>query len=284
MRRASTFGLAFVLFLQAFTQTGAQSLVLKQTDLTTNQICRIIAREANTNGLPPSFFARLIWKESRFDAGAISPAGAQGIAQFMPATAKSEGLDDPFNPKEAIPASALLLSKLRLQFGNLGLAAAAYNAGEGRVDNWLRKRGVLPIETENYVLDITGEPADSFFEPGKQIAVRPLEKDLGFMESCIRLPIIRTRAAPMALALTMPWAIQVAGNFRRSVVERLWRRIKAQNADLLAGQPMAISKIRSTIGRNGIYAARIGATSRTRANAICGALRANGTPCVVMKN
>ncbi|MEM8539424.1 MAG: lytic transglycosylase domain-containing protein [Pseudomonadota bacterium] len=284
MRQASIFGLAFVLFLQVCTQTYAQSLALKQSDLTTNQICKLIAREANTNGLPPSFFARLIWKESRFDAGAISPAGAQGIAQFMPATAKSEGLRDPFDPKQAIPASALLLSKLRLKFGNLGLAAAAYNAGEGRVDSWLRKGGVLPIETENYVLDITGEPADSFFEPGKQIAKRPLEENLGFMESCIRLPIIRSNATPMAVALTMPWAIQVAGNFRRSVVERQWRRIKSRNTDLLTGQPMAISRVRSYIGRRGIYAARIGAASRSRANAICGALRANGTACVVMKN
>jgi len=53
------------------------------------------------------FFARLIWKESRFDIKAVSPAGAQGVAQFMPATAKRRGLADPFDPEQAIPASAL---------------------------------------------------------------------------------------------------------------------------------------------------------------------------------
>ena len=51
-------------------------------------ICSLIEREAHRNGLPPAFFARLIWKESRFDALAVSPKGAEGIAQFMPATAE----------------------------------------------------------------------------------------------------------------------------------------------------------------------------------------------------
>lgn len=234
--------------------------------------------------MAPSFFARLIWKESRFDEDAVSPAGAQGIAQFMPTTAKEEGLENPFDAKMAIPASALLLSKLRLQFGNLGLAAAAYNAGEGRVDRWLRKGGVLPIETENYVLDITGEPADAFFERNRRIKVRPLDQNMGFMEACTRLPIIETGGSPMSVALTMPWAIQVAGHFNRSIAERKWRQIKARNASLLAGQPMAISRTRTPIGRRGIYTVRIGAKSRSSGNAICGALRANGNSCLVMKN
>lgn len=284
MKKAGTFRLATILYLLALIPAAAQQRAPQPVELSVSQICKLIAREAVTNGLPPSFFARLIWKESRFDAGAVSPVGAQGIAQFMPATAKDEGLDDPFDPKMAIPASALLLSKLRLQLGNLGLAAAAYNAGEGRVNNWLRKGGVLPIETENYVLDITGEPADTFFDHRRSIKIRPLEKNLGFMEACIRLPIVRTRAAPMALALTMPWAIQVAGNFNRTVVERKWQRIKSQNVDLLTGQPMAVSRIRTPIGRRGIYTVRIGAASRSQANAICGKLRANGSSCIVLKN
>lgn len=284
MRGPRTFNFALLLCFLVSNSVSAQQLSKQATELSIGQICKLIAREANTNGLPPSFFARLIWKESRFDENAVSPAGAQGIAQFMPATAKIEGLDNPFDPKMAVPVSALLLSKLRLQFGNLGLAAAAYNAGAGRVDNWLRKGGVLPIETENYVLDITGEPADAFFERSRKIAVRPLEKSLGFLEACMRLPIIETRSAPMAIALTMPWAIQVAGHFKRSIAERKWQRIKSQNASLLTGQPMAVSRTRTPIGRRGIYTVRIGAASRSRANAICGALRANGSACIVIKN
>ena len=61
-----------------------------------------------------------------------------------------------------MPASAKYLGELKTGFGNLGLAAAAYNAGESRVTRWLSSGGFLPLETENYVLDIMGEPADNF--------------------------------------------------------------------------------------------------------------------------
>jgi soluble lytic murein transglycosylase-like protein len=62
---------------------------------------------------------------------AVSRAGAQGVAQFMPATARWRCLADPFDSLEAIAQSAKLLRDLGREFGNLGLAAAAYNAGKG---------------------------------------------------------------------------------------------------------------------------------------------------------
>ena len=88
-------------------------------------ICRLIEAAAEKFGLPKPFFARLIWKESRFDIKAVSPVGAQGVAQFMPATAKIRGLADPFDPEQAIPASASYLAELKAAYGNFGLAAAA---------------------------------------------------------------------------------------------------------------------------------------------------------------
>lgn len=109
--------------------------------------------------LPVEFFVRLLRQESSFFALAVSRKGAQGIAQFMPQTARSRGLRDPFDPfdpDKAIPAAAAYLSELRHQFGNLGLCAAAYNAGATRVSEWLSGRGELPSETQNYVLKITG--------------------------------------------------------------------------------------------------------------------------------
>ena len=284
MRAAITGALALLTFACAISKAQAQSGFADTGPLPVSQICKMIAREANTNGLPPAYFARLIWKESRFDADAVSPAGALGIAQFMPATARSEGLEDPFDPRKAIPASARFLNKLRLQLGNLGLATAAYNAGEGRVDRWLRKGGLLPIETENYVLEITGEPADAFFDPGRQIKDMPLQDGMSFLDACNRLPLIQTGTSPMALALTMPWAVQVAGNFQRSVAERNWQRIKSQNLSDLSGLPIAISRVRTPRGRRGIFAVRIGAESRSSANKICNTLRARGGSCVVMKN
>jgi soluble lytic murein transglycosylase-like protein len=67
----------------------------------------------------------VIWQESRFNARAVSPKGAAGIAQFMPQTASWHGLADPFDPTEALRHSARYLRELRDQFGNLGLAAAS---------------------------------------------------------------------------------------------------------------------------------------------------------------
>ena len=100
-------------------------------------ICGEMQARAAEHALPEAFMARLIWKESLFDPGAVSPKGAQGLAQFMPGTAKLRGLADPFDPVQALAASAGYLAELRTTFGNLGRAAAAYNAGEERVRSWL---------------------------------------------------------------------------------------------------------------------------------------------------
>lgn len=122
-------------------------------------LCRTIDQGAAKHGLPTDFFTRLLWKESGLRANAVSPVGAQGIAQFMPQTAASRGLANAFDPAQAIPASAHYLSDLQDSLGNLGLAAAAYNAGEGRVSQWVAGRTSLPAETQDYVLFITGQSA-----------------------------------------------------------------------------------------------------------------------------
>src|SRR5262249_20209520 len=119
-------------------------------------LCAALATAAATNDLPVDFFTRLIWQESHFKPDAISRKGAQGIAQFMPATARLSGLANPFDPLEAIAKSGQLLRDLRREFGNLGLAAAAYNAGSGRVRDWLGGRRPLPGETRAYVRFVTG--------------------------------------------------------------------------------------------------------------------------------
>ena len=125
-------------------------------------MCNAVASVARANDLPVPFFANLIWQESSFDAKTVSPAGALGVAQFMPETAKEYGLLNPFEPIQALYAAGKFLRKLQAQFGNLGLAAAAYNAGPGRVLDYLTKRRELPGETRNYVVRITGNPADQW--------------------------------------------------------------------------------------------------------------------------
>ncbi len=123
---------------------------------TSDEICEVLTRAAQSNGVPVPFFIHLLFQESRFRPDAVSSAGAQGIAQFMPQTAARVGLDDPFDPLQAIPAAARLLRNLTQQFGNLGLAAAAYNAGPKRIQDWLANNGDLPEETQGYVKTITG--------------------------------------------------------------------------------------------------------------------------------
>ncbi|MGE4031943.1 MAG: lytic transglycosylase domain-containing protein, partial [Thermoleophilia bacterium] len=112
----------------------------------------IITSAATANGLSPVLLAALLRSESGFDPRAVSPAGAQGIAQFMPATARGMGLRDPFDPAQAIPAATRLLSGHMRSFGSVQLALAAYNAGPGAVQ---RYGGVPPYpETQAYVARI----------------------------------------------------------------------------------------------------------------------------------
>src|SRR4051812_3807218 len=124
-------------------------------------LCRLIETAADRHALPRDVFTRLIWRESSFRPNVTSGAGAQGIAQFMPGTARERGLLDPYDPEQAIPASAHFLDELNRRFGSIGLAAAAYNAGPTRVADWLagRRRG-LPVETQDYVRFITGRPVE----------------------------------------------------------------------------------------------------------------------------
>jgi len=125
-------------------------------------VCSAAASVAQANSLPVPFFANLIWQESSFDTRTISRAGAQGIAQFMPRTAVQFGLINPFEPIHALNVAGKLVRDLNKQFGNLGLAAAAYNAGPRRVSDWLAKKGEMPGETRNYVVRVTGRPIEEW--------------------------------------------------------------------------------------------------------------------------
>jgi hypothetical protein len=126
------------------------------------ELCNALLTSARDNDLPAPFFANLIWQESGLQKDAVSAKGAMGIAQFMPETAAESGLGDPFDPLRAISASARLLRDLRGQFGNLGFAAAAYNAGARRVSEWLGRRRRLPRETQSYVVNVTGRSVEQW--------------------------------------------------------------------------------------------------------------------------
>lgn len=133
-------------------------------DVPIESLCHTLASAAQAQGIPAGFFARLIWQESKFQQRVISSAGAQGVAQFMPAVAAERGLRNPFDALESLPHSARFLKEHLDNFGNLGLAAAAYNGGARRVMDWLARRGKLPQETRDYVKRITGHPPERWTE------------------------------------------------------------------------------------------------------------------------
>jgi Transglycosylase SLT domain len=164
--------------------TPATSAAHQMGQPSLDDLCNALFTSAQNNDLPVPFFANLLWQESRLRADDVSKKGAQGIAQFMPEVAAETGLADPFDPMQAIPASARLLQKLRLQFGNLGFVAAAYNAGAHRVIEWLEHRASLPRETRVYVVRVTGLSADTWRS-------MPIDSDaLAFVQHlpCRRLP------------------------------------------------------------------------------------------------
>ena len=108
----------------------------------------LFTRAGSRHGVDPALLAAVASKESGFDSRAVSPAGAQGLMQFMPATARGLGVD-PFDPASAVNGAARYLSQLIEQFGSTQLGLAAYNAGPGTVS---RYGGIPPYpETQNYV-------------------------------------------------------------------------------------------------------------------------------------
>ena len=108
----------------------------------------LFTRAANRYGVDASLLAAVASQESGFDSKAVSGAGAQGLMQFMPATAAGLGVN-PLDPGSAIDGAARYLSSLKKQFGSTELALAAYNAGPGAVSRY----GDIPpyAETQNYV-------------------------------------------------------------------------------------------------------------------------------------
>src|ERR1700761_5539892 len=163
------------------------------TDSALATLCGIVETSAKAEGLPADFFTKLIWRESSFRPNAVSPAGAQGVAQFRPGPANERGLIDPFDPAAAIPASARFLNELKLRFGNLGLAAAAYNAGPTAAARWIAKKGSLPFETEDYVLAVTGHNADEWRSDKP-----PAEPAPDKSPSCLSLVAVLRVTAPTA--------------------------------------------------------------------------------------
>jgi hypothetical protein len=252
---------------------------------TRDDICRALEQDAAENELPVEFFARVIWQESRFNARAVSNKGAQGIAQFMPATADYRGLIDPFDPIEALKNSARYLRDLKARFGNLGLAAAAYNAGPGRVSAWLTSHRPLPGETRNYVGIITGWTADEWAS-----ATPPKTSETTIPQGvpCTRLAnlILAPKEQAQRMAAYVPrWGMQLTANWSESKAWATYRMIQKHYAALIGDrEPIVIRSRGIGLGIALRYNIRIADDDRGYLDRFCQKLLAAGGACVVLRN
>ena len=250
----------------------------------TVSLCTALEAAARRNGLPYGFFSRLIWQESRFDPTARSPAGAEGVAQFMPGTAAERGLSDPFEPARALDESAAYLKELRQRFGNLGLAAAAYNAGPGRLGRWIAGTAGLPQETIDYVSIVTGRSVLEW-----RAADPPsLEPEAGF--SCVafagragRIPLPASGGEP-GLPPPKAWAVILVGSFNKAAVTAEFALVRAKYAEALG--PLAPLVRRRHLGGAPAkkYVVQVEEDDRAAGNRLCNRLLSSGGNCVVLRN
>ena len=250
-------------------------------------VCRTIERSAQTARLPVEFVTRIIWRESSFRPGVVSRAGAEGIAQFMPSTAQARGLADPFDPEQAIPKAAWYLADLRQRFGNIGVAAAAYNAGEARVSNWLRGQGGLPNETRAYVRFVTGRSPEEWIGSGSSNAAgAPVTIEAAEPQSCLVVTAELRRGGgggAVAAEIWAPWGVQLAGNFSKGLALAAFDRARARYAAVVGdARPMIIGRLLRSRGTRPFYQVRLPAPSRAVAEQLCGRIQAAGGACVAM--
>src|SRR5580700_5934798 len=268
----------------SFALAGSENAAMGKVESIETSACRLIESSARTQSLPVAFLTRLIWQESSFRPSAISPAGAQGIAQFMPKTADERGLANPFDPEEAIPKSAELLADLKQRFGNLGLAAAAYNAGPARVANWLAGHGNLPAETRDYVLTITRLPVEDWI--GDAVAETITGSAISSKLSCFQATAAIRRSEPRSVAasaLFAPWGVQFAGSFSKAAALAAYTRARSSYSAIIGKiEPMVIGgRVRSR-GFAPYYQVRAPAPSRAAADAICEKILRAGGACAVL--
>jgi Transglycosylase SLT domain/SPOR domain len=262
-------------------------------------VCQMIKSAASANDLPSDFLLRVIWQESRFKSDAIGPvtrsgARALGIAQFMPATAAERELASPFDPAQALPKAAEFLRELRSEFGNIGLAAAAYNAGPQRVRDWLAGKRNLPSQTQAYVQVVTGRNAGQWArsEPVQLMDART--KDVSCIEiSRLEVPraastASRNNAVSAATQLDpknpMPgWAVQLIGDESEAKALTRYAQLKKKHPDILSGfEPIVLhTGLSLAAAWNRV---RIVTDTRQVAESLCTRLQSSGEHCWVQRN
>ena len=284
---------------QHFTSSSEQSKTTtlesdekSKLGIETEALCLTIESAARASDLPLGFFARVIWRESRFQWDAVGPLTrngqrAEGIAQFMPETARERRLLDPFDPVQALPKAAEFLSELRHQFGNLGLAAAAYNAGPRRVREWLAGVAGIPEETRNYVLAITGtsiedwanaSSKESMSEGAPMASCRDM---IALLESTPNNGFVAGLQRRVTRAVVKPWGVQIATGFNRDDALAMYARaIKTLSGVIGRQNDPVLIHVRGT---SSFFQVRIGADTRREADDLCSRIHRASGACLVKR-
>jgi hypothetical protein len=211
------------------------------------------------------------------------------VHHLWKATAE-RGLLDPLDPTQALPKSAEFLKELREQFGNLGLSAAAYNAGPQRVRNWLAGTGTMPQETRNYVVAITGRSVEEWSAArGKQLAPEPRPAPgCGQLIALVKSapnPFVRELEQRVVLGAAKTWGVQVAAGFSKDNILAAYARTMLRLGDVLAGHdPSILSTLLRNRGTRPFYQVRVGAETRQEADGLCARIRKAGGACLVLRN
>jgi len=258
------------LFCGSTALAGSESAATGKVESIETSVCRLIESSARTQSLPVAFLTRLIWQESSFRPDTISPVG----------------LANPFDPEEAIPKSAELLADLKQRFGNLGLAAAAYNAGAARVANWLTDHGNLPAETRDYVLTITRHPVEDWI--GDAAAETITDGAISSKPSCLQATAAIRRSEPRSVAasaLFAPWGVQLAGSFSKTAALAAYTRTRRSYSAIIGKiEPMVIGGRVPSRGFAPYYQVRAPAPSRAAADALCEKILRAGCACVSVRS
>lgn len=170
-------------------------------------------------GVDPTLLVRQGRQESGFDPNAVSPAGAQGISQFMPDTAKQYGID-PADPNQSIDAQGHMMADGEKQFGgNPGMALMAYNWGSGNVQKWLDSGADpanVPRETSDYVEKVSGKPVEAWL--GGQAGGQPEAPTVSPQEAIGALPPRDILSAMLRNPITRQLGVQLVQDARKGIL------------------------------------------------------------------
>ena len=252
---------------------------------TADDICRAVEEDAAANGLPVEFFARVIWQESRFNAQAVSPKGAQGIAQFMPRDGGLARLADPFDPIEALKHSASYLHDLREQIRQSRARCRRLQCRSGAGECVARRAPRAAERDAQLRGDHHRLDRDEWASPSPpQTAETTIPQGV----PCTRLAnlILAPKEQAQRIAAYVPrWGMQLTANWSESKAWAVYRMIAKQYAALIGDrEPIVIRSRGIGLGSAMRYNIRIADDNRGYLEKFCNKLIAAGGACVVLRN